>query len=180
MTNEEQIKKEMTEKFPFLADKIMVKRVRRIFTEPLTQEEFTQVFTYATDEAGFVILCTISGLEEDGKLVCVYHLARENGIVLNLKIQAPLDNPVIKTVTGRFPQADLYEREIADLLGAKVEGLPQGRRYPLPDDWPEGQHPLRKDWIAQEAKNQQDDSAALQACANCETMPIKKQLKTDC
>jgi Ni,Fe-hydrogenase III component G len=33
-----------------------------------------------------------------------------------------------------------------DLLGIKVEGLPEGRRYPLPDNWPQGQYPLRKDW----------------------------------
>jgi Ni,Fe-hydrogenase III component G len=33
-----------------------------------------------------------------------------------------------------------------DLLGAQVEGLPAGRRYPLPEDWPQGEYPLRKDW----------------------------------
>jgi len=33
-----------------------------------------------------------------------------------------------------------------DLFGAKVEGLPEGPRYPLPDDWPKNQFPLRKDW----------------------------------
>ena len=32
------------------------------------------------------------------------------------------------------------------MLGIKVEGLVPGRRYPLPDDWPKGQYPLRKDW----------------------------------
>ena len=28
----------------------------------------------------------------------------------------------------------------------QVQGLPPGNRYPLPDDWPQGQYPLRKDW----------------------------------
>jgi Ni,Fe-hydrogenase III component G len=32
------------------------------------------------------------------------------------------------------------------MLGVNVEGLPEGKRYPLPDDWPDGQYPLRKDW----------------------------------
>ena len=32
------------------------------------------------------------------------------------------------------------------MFGIKVEGLPEGERYPLPDGWPEGQYPLRKDW----------------------------------
>ena len=49
-------------------------------------------------------------------------------------------------MSDRFPAAHIYERELVDLLGAKVEGLPPGNRYPLPDDWPEVQYPLRKDW----------------------------------
>jgi hypothetical protein len=27
-----------------------------------------------------------------------------------------------------------------------VEGLVPGVRYPLPEDWPQGDHPLLKDW----------------------------------
>jgi len=32
------------------------------------------------------------------------------------------------------------------MLGVQIEGLPPGKRYPLPDNWPAGQYPLRKDW----------------------------------
>ena len=42
------------------------------------------------------------------------------------------------------------ERELMDLLGAKVEGLPAGKRYPLSDDWPTDEYPLRKDWKKKE------------------------------
>jgi membrane-bound hydrogenase subunit beta len=63
-----------------------------------------------------------------------------------MKTAVPKANPVIKTVTDVFPAATLYERELMDLLGAKVDGLPAGRRYPLPEDWPVDQFPLRKDW----------------------------------
>jgi Ni,Fe-hydrogenase III component G len=45
-----------------------------------------------------------------------------------------------------FVGAEIYERELVDLLGVKVEGLPSGNRYPLMDDWPKDQFPLRKDW----------------------------------
>ena len=58
----------------------------------------------------------------------------------------PKDEPVLQTVTGYFPAAELYEREMVDLLGMQVQGLPPGTRYPLPDGWPAGQYPLRKDW----------------------------------
>jgi len=31
-------------------------------------------------------------------------------------------------------------------LGVRIQGVADGNRYPLPDGWPEGQYPLRKDW----------------------------------
>jgi membrane-bound hydrogenase subunit beta len=42
------------------------------------------------------------------------------------------------------------------LLGAQVEGLPQSSRYPLPDNWPKGQFPLRKDWKAEMLKEKKE------------------------
>ena len=145
MTEEENIKKELIERFGFSDDKITVKRVRRIFID-LPAEKFAEVFDYAISKLGFVILSTITGLDEGATLGFIYHLARENGIMLNLHINVPKENPVIKTITPSFPAADAYERELVDLLGAKVTGLPEGNRYPLPDDWPADQYPLRKDW----------------------------------
>ncbi|MDD5594820.1 MAG: NADH-quinone oxidoreductase subunit C, partial [Candidatus Omnitrophica bacterium] len=64
----------------------------------------------------------------------------------NLKVSVPKENPVIKSIIGIFPGAEIYERELIDLFGAKVEGLPEGNRYPLTDDWPKDEYPLRKDW----------------------------------
>ena len=58
----------------------------------------------------------------------------------------PKDKAVIKTITPLFLSADPYERELIDLLGIQVDELAPGRRYPLPDNWPAGQYPLRKDW----------------------------------
>jgi Ni,Fe-hydrogenase III component G len=110
---------------------------------------FPEVFDYAVKQLNFLILATITGLDEGTSLGFIYHLARASGIVLNLHTTAPKDKPVIKTVTEYFPSADAYERELVDLFGAQVEGLPQGNRYPLPDGWPANQFPLRKDWNAE-------------------------------
>jgi Ni,Fe-hydrogenase III component G len=91
-------------------------------------------------------MCLITGLDEGEDLGFLYHVANESGTILCLHTKAPKAEPVIHSVSDRFPSAHIYERELVDLLGAKVEGLPPGNRYPLPDDWPEGQYPLRKDW----------------------------------
>jgi len=145
MTREENIKQELIKKFNFSEDKIRIARARRIFLET-DSRIFWQVLDYAIKQLKFDDLCTITGLDDGDKLSFIYHLDEKEGIVLSIKMSAPKDNPVIKTITSYFPSADAYERELIDLLGAKVEGLPSGNRYPLTDDWPQGQYPLRKDW----------------------------------
>ena len=145
MTREEEIQDSLIKKFNFLENKIRVQRQKRIFAE-VPSENFLEIFEYAVEDLGFKFICTITGLDEGSSLAFIYHITRQDGITLNLKITVPKEHPVIKTVMQFFPGADIYEREVMDLLGAKVEGLPAGKRYPLPDDWPAGQYPLRKDW----------------------------------
>jgi len=146
MLNEESLKAELEKKFPFLKEKVRVTRPRRIFTDYLVPAQFQQVFDCLYGSMGFQILCTITGLDEGETFGFVYHLARQDGTVFNLKTAVPKNDAVIKTITGCFPGGAIYERELEDLLGVKVEGLPEGKHYPLPDDWPQGQYPLRKDW----------------------------------
>ena len=145
MSNEENIVKELTGKFNYLEGKIAVQRQRRIFAE-VSLEHFKEVFEFAVNNAGFSMLSAITGLDEGANLGFIYHLGKESGIMLNLKTSAPKENPLIDSVTKYFPSADIYEREMVDLLGAKVHGLGPGPRYPLTDDWPKEEYPLRKDW----------------------------------
>jgi NADH:ubiquinone oxidoreductase subunit C len=146
MANEEAIKQELEEKFDFLKDKIRIPRDRRLFTEPVDVDDFMKAIDYAANSMDFCILTTITGLDEGDDYVAIYHLARKDGTMLNLKSRAPKVKPVMKTVSHIFNGVVFYERELVDMLGVNVEGLPEGKRYPLPDDWPDGQYPLRKDW----------------------------------
>jgi len=150
LAEEEKIKQQLAERFGLSTEKITIQRERRIWAD-VPADEFINIFLYAADKMGFVILTTITGLDEGPTLGAIYHLARESGIMLNLHASVPKEKPVIKTVSARFPAADAYEREMVDLLGMQVEGLPPGNRYPLPDGWPEGQYPLRKDWKGNES-----------------------------
>jgi Ni,Fe-hydrogenase III component G len=131
-------------RFEYLKDGIKIQRERRTWVDvPLTS--FFQVFDYAVKQLEFSFLCTITGLDEGADYGFIYHLANANGEMLNIKIKMPKEQK-LKTVTDYFPSAAIYERELNDLLGVEVEGLPPGLRYPLPDDWPKGEYPLRKDW----------------------------------
>jgi membrane-bound hydrogenase subunit beta len=146
MANEEAITKELLENFPFLAEKVAARRERRVFAE-VDYANFAPVFDYAVKRMDFSHLCTISGTDDGDNLGAIYHLSRRDGTLLNIKTAVPKEKPEIDTVSSYFPGGVLYERELIDLLGFKVNGLPpQANRYPLQDDWPEGQYPLRKDW----------------------------------
>jgi len=145
MEREEQIVQELTGRFNYLKDSVRVARQRRMFVE-VSLGQFKEIFEYVQYQLGFNILCTITGLDEGETFGIIYHCAHDNGTMINIKTYIPRNNPVLPSVTSYFPSADAYEREMIDLLGIKVPGLAEGLRYPLPDDWPADEHPLRKDW----------------------------------
>ncbi len=145
MSQEEKIKESLLKKFNYLEGSVNIVRPRRMSIE-VSLDNFVPVFAYLAKDLALSHLCTITGLDVQEKLGFIYQLTNESGIMVNLKTSVSKVNPLIKTVTPYFPGAEIYERELEDLFGAKVEGLPQGNRYPLTDDWPVDQFPLRKDW----------------------------------
>jgi len=60
-----------------------------------------------------------------------------------LRIKTQTDDKV-PSITGIFPGANWYEREVYDLFGIVFEGHPELTRIMMPDDW-QG-HPLRRDY----------------------------------
>ncbi len=142
---EKKLQSDLVSAFQFLADKVTIQRVRRVWAE-VPMDQLHSVLVHAKEQLGFLMLCTITGTDEGADLGLLYHMANEGGVVLTLMTRAPKDGPGPQTITPYFPQAELYEREVVDLLGVRIQGLPPGNRYPLPEGWPEGQYPLRKDW----------------------------------
>jgi NADH-quinone oxidoreductase subunit C len=81
----------------------------------------------------------------------VYHLCSvPSGRRLRLKVQVDLDDAVLPTVTGVWPAANWYEREVFDLFGIRFDGHPNLIRILLPEDY-DG-HPLRRDHPTGKAK----------------------------
>ncbi|MDD4954206.1 MAG: NADH-quinone oxidoreductase subunit C [Candidatus Omnitrophica bacterium] len=150
MTQEEKIKQGLEEKFN-LGGAVVIQRPSRIFAD-ISLENFEQVFAFATTELGFTALSAITGLDRVEDFAVIYHLNLQGRIMLNLRVAVNKNDPRVKTVTAVFPGAEMYEREMTDLLGIKVFGLAPGDRYPLPDNWPAGQYPLRKDWKPDHSK----------------------------
>jgi Ni,Fe-hydrogenase III large subunit/Ni,Fe-hydrogenase III component G len=57
----------------------------------------------------------------------------------------PADNPRVDSISEVVPPANWAERELRDLVGIELNGHPYPKRLVLPDGWPDGVHPLRKD-----------------------------------
>jgi len=134
----------LSEKFPGVVGNVTMPRERRVFAET-TVDKLVEV-TRALKDWGMVNLGTITGLDSGEKFEIIYHFYDAQGLVFNLKVFIPRDAPKVPSVTEVFPGSFLYERELMDLFGIEVIGTPPGRRYPLPDNWPAGQYPLRKEW----------------------------------
>jgi Ni,Fe-hydrogenase III component G len=146
MQNEQVIVERLCEKFDYLKGNISVQRSKRIFTNFLSKENFEPVLHYQHDEMGFNIAHHVVGTDEGADLGFIYLLSNSDGIIIALKEKAPKADPKINSMTGIYPCLELHERELVDLFGAQVEGLPEGPSYPLPDGWPKGSYPMRKDW----------------------------------
>jgi membrane-bound hydrogenase subunit beta len=145
MSKEEKIISELTHKFPFLSEKCVIIRPRRITIE-VDRDKVIEVFKYLYSEQKFDFISTITGLDSGENLEFIYHLNNIEGVLINAKVFAPKTDPVIKSVLEVYAGATYYEKELVGMLGAIVEGLPEGRHYPLPENWPQDEHPLRKDW----------------------------------
>jgi Ni,Fe-hydrogenase III component G len=89
----------------------------------------------------------MTGLEvRDGVEVNYHFCFDEDQLILTVKALASWPNPTMESLAQDLPAALWIEREIHDLLGVSFEGHPDLRRLILPDDWPEGSYPLRRDF----------------------------------
>jgi Ni,Fe-hydrogenase III component G len=146
---EEKIKTQLEAKFGDAVSGMVIQRKNRVWFE-LKAEQLPALVKFMKTELGYDHMSTITGFDGGDFLGGNYHLTDTHGIV-TARVKTPRTDPHLPTVTGVFPGAEPYERELADLFGIKIDGLKPGRRYPLPDDFPTDQYPLRKDWKVAQA-----------------------------
>ena len=63
---------------------------------------------------------------------------------MNIAVELPKSKPEIETISDLIPGAVITEREKQEMLGVKVINIPDNRRLFLPEDFPEGVYPWRK------------------------------------
>lgn len=96
-------------------------------------------------------LSAITGLDhgpEAGIIEALYHFC-SGPVIVTFRISMPRQEPRVPTVCNSVPSATLYERELMEMFGVDIVDTPNRARLFLPDDWPEGVYPLRKDYQPQ-------------------------------
>ncbi|MDH5375979.1 MAG: NADH-quinone oxidoreductase subunit C [Candidatus Bathyarchaeota archaeon] len=121
-----------------------VPKERRIFVY-IKKDALKDAVKYLVKDLEFKHLSTITGVDLGGKIEVIYHMAYKGSIVLSIRLTVSEKNPSVPTITDLIPGAVLYEREVHDLFGVNFEGHPDLSPLVLPEGWPQGVYPLRKE-----------------------------------
>jgi NADH-quinone oxidoreductase subunit C len=102
----------------------------------------------AVQQAGYSFLEDVTAVDwypSEPRFQVTYHIL-SHSMKERVRLVARLSggDAAIDTITGVWPSANFYEREIFDLFGIHIGGHPNLTRIMMPTDW-EG-HPLRKDY----------------------------------
>lgn len=88
-----------------------------------------------------------SGVDARSHMEILYHFTFDDlNLVISLRVKLDKSKLEIDSLTPSLEAANWIEREISEMLGIKFKGHPDMRRLLLPDDWPEGVYPLRRDY----------------------------------
>lgn len=116
----------------------------------------------ALSKAGWGYLSVITGVDlglEDGHIEVLYHFC-EGAAITTLRVLTKRDSPSVPSLCEIIPSASFLEREIHEMLGIECVGTPDDSKLYLPDDWPDGVYPLRKDFDMQQIFSQQNKEQA--------------------
>ena len=86
----------------------------------------------------------------------LYHMAYDqNGAIISLRVVAEKPDPVIESITDIIEGAEWIEREMHEMFGLNYAGQTKPERLLLPDDWPDGVYPLRKQSFESEKEGEE-------------------------
>lgn len=104
------------------------------------------------------ITCLDLGPEED-QLELLYHFCSA-AAVITLRIRVPRSEATVASLSEIIPSSEAFEREVSEMFGVTFKGIRNPDRLYLPDEWPEGFYPLRKDVSLQDIQERLNKETA--------------------
>lgn len=122
------------------------KQPRRVFVQ-VKKDKFRDFAKYLKEDQGVWQCSTLSGRDLGDDLQACYHFfLNDRNISLTVRVNVPRDKPEYPSIVDLYPAFEYVENELREMFGVIPVGLERKHRVELPEDWPEDEHPLRKDW----------------------------------
>jgi len=97
-------------------------------------------------DARYIVSIGVDDRPFSGTFIVSHNFAFDKEHILcGVLVHVPADNPKVESITDVVPAASWAEREMHDMVGIVPVGHRYLKRLVLPDGWPDGLHPLRKD-----------------------------------
>jgi membrane-bound hydrogenase subunit beta len=128
-----------------------VKKIKRInIFVNLKREDFRRFMDYLFEIQNYPHFAIISATDLGEDMELLYHFTVDYGKqgeekTISVRIKLPKDDLKIETITDLIPGAMISEREIHEMVGVEFVGLKDTRHFFLPENWPEGKYPWRRD-----------------------------------
>ncbi|MBL7076545.1 MAG: NADH-quinone oxidoreductase subunit C [Kiritimatiellae bacterium] len=89
-----------------------------------------------------------TGVDTPSAIEILYHWAFDKvNLLVTIRTKLDRDTPEIASLAGICKGTEWIEREMWELLGITFHDHPDMRHLLLTDEWPEGQYPLRRDFV---------------------------------
>jgi len=104
----------------------------------------------AMKELDYPLVSVFSAYDAGTELAVVEHFtlftaSKNQGLYVQMEVRAPKDDPWIPSITQEIPGASTTEQEKREMIGVQFKGLPPMDNIFLPQDFPTGVYPWRKD-----------------------------------
>ena len=143
--NREEVLNGIKEKFKNDIIEVFDKSPKRVYIE-IKPESLVECARYMYKDLG-ARFNIASGVDVRHHMEILYHfIIEEINLLISLRVKLQKSKLEIDSLTPVFKAADWIEREIHEMLGINFKGHPKLERLLLPDVWPEGVYPLRRDY----------------------------------
>jgi len=144
MTREE-VLDDLRKKFKDDIIEVFDKSPKRVYVE-IRPDSIVQVASYIFKDLK-ARFNTASGVDLRYHMEILYHFLIEDiNLLISLRVKLQKPNLEIDSLAPVFEGANWIEREMHEILGINFKGHPDLKRLLLPDDWPDGVYPLRRDY----------------------------------
>lgn len=116
-----------------------------LYVEPSVLKEICR-YIFIDLDARYVISIGVDDRPYSDSFMVAHNFAFDKDHLLcSVIVSVSPDDPRVDSITDVVPAANWAEREIRDMFGIEPVGHHYPKRLILPDGWPEGVYPLRKD-----------------------------------